>query len=59
MPSIGFGFDLPDNVTEISQTTDSIKLKFKDGTTETYDLTDPKQKRKFREKYSYHFHQED
>ncbi len=46
-----FDFNLPDNVSEITINEKTINIKLKDGTKEIYDLTDPAQKRKFREKY--------
>lgn len=43
--------DLPADVTEISHSNDVLNIKFKDGTSETYDFNDPSQKKKFKEKY--------
>ena len=42
---------LPDDILEISQTREKIKFKFKDGHEESYDMNDPKSKKKFKEKF--------
>ena len=42
---------LPDDILEISQTREKIKFKFKDGHEESYDMNDPKSKKKLKEKF--------
>lgn len=44
-------WDLPDEVTHFNINNDKVKIKYKNGDIETYDLNDPKEKEKFKEKY--------